>query len=150
MTQVSKVKLSSAVEKAIFEIFISALINTKNTKQARSFINDFFTPTEKIMLAKRFAIAFLLYKGLKAREICEILKVSIATVSRVNTWFKYGGEGYRDLIKRISLQREMRKLLVDLWKSYKYDTLLPPRGRNWKDWAKEKGEWERERKNPLR
>ena len=40
--------------------WISNFIEIKNKEEADQFISDFLTPTEKIMLAKRLAIAFYL------------------------------------------------------------------------------------------
>ena len=63
MTQVSKYPLSKDVYDKIFEIFLKTLINIKNKNEGRNLIKDFFTPTERIMFAKRLGIALLLEKN---------------------------------------------------------------------------------------
>ena len=77
MTQVSKYPISKDVADRIFEVFVKTLLKIKTYKEAESFTYDLFSPVEKIMLAKRIAIAFLLMKGYQYREISRLLRVSL-------------------------------------------------------------------------
>src|SRR3990167_1145940 len=101
MSQVSKYPVSKQISDRIFEIFLNALVNIKNKDDADQFISDLLTPTEKIMLAKRLAIAFLLEKNYDYRTIQKIIRVSASTIKSVNTSRKFGSNGYRNLIERI-------------------------------------------------
>lgn len=65
------------------------------------YIFDLLTPTERIMLAKRLAIAAFLIEGLPYHAISEMLKVSTSTIGRVNLWLKTAGDGYRLVIEKI-------------------------------------------------
>lgn len=65
------------------------------------YIFDLFTPTERIMFAKRLAIAALLSQGLPYKVIADKLKVSTSTVARVNLWLKTSGVGYKRAVEKI-------------------------------------------------
>lgn len=101
MTQVSKCPISSKIYERIIEIFFKSLTEIKTNDESRQFVRELLTPTEQIMLAKRLAIAFLLEKNYDFRAISKILRVSLTTVARVNLARKYGGEGYKRMMKKI-------------------------------------------------
>ena len=107
MTQVSKYPISKKVADRIFEVFLKTIVEIKNNKEADEFISDLLTPTEKIMLAKRLAIAFLLEKGYDYRTIQKIIRVSAPTITSVNTARKYGSEGYKKLIAKIIREEKL-------------------------------------------
>lgn len=111
MTQVSKYPISKNVFDHIFEIFLRTFIKIKNKEQADQFISNLLTPTEKIMLAKRLAIAFLLEKNYDYRTIQSIIKVSSPTITSVNMSLKYGSEGYKRLIAEIIREEKLISLL---------------------------------------
>jgi len=101
MTQVSRYPISKKIYERILEIFFGILVKIKTKSEAKRFIQDFLTPTEQVMLAKRLAIAFLLEKDYDHRTICKVLRVSVATIARVNLAKKYGGEGYQKMIQKL-------------------------------------------------
>ncbi len=107
MTQVSRYPISTKVADRIFEVFLKTLVEIKNNKEADQFISDLLTPTEKIMLAKRLAIAFLLEKGYDYRTIQKIIRVSSPTIASVNTARKYGSEGYKRLVSKIIREEKL-------------------------------------------
>lgn len=107
MTQVSKYPISTKIADRIFEIFLKTLVEIKSTNEADQFISDFLTPTEKIMLAKRLAIAFLLEKGYDYRTIQKIIRVSAPTITSVNTSRHYGSKGYKKLIEKILREEKL-------------------------------------------
>ncbi len=139
MTQVSKIPLRKEIEKRIFEIFLSSLARVRQKEEVESFIQDLLSPIERIMLAKRLSIAFLLRKGYNQRTISKLLKVSLSTVNRVSLRLQLGGEGFNKVISDII--RDERK--DDFWQ--KLDDLIsgivPPRGRSWSNVRRER--WER-------
>lgn len=101
MTQVSKYPISKTIADRIFEIFLKSLVNIHNQQEADQFISDLLTPTEKIMLAKRLAIALLLQKDYDYRTIQKLIKVSTATIASVNMAILYGSKGYINLLNKI-------------------------------------------------
>lgn len=147
MTQVSKYPISKAVEKRIFEIFFSTIVNLRSSEDVASFLEDFLTPTEKMMLTKRLAVAVMLAKGYDYRAIRKTLRVSFQMIASVNLWFKYKGKGYQKVIERI-LREEKAD---EFWQ--KIDNVLgdivPPKGQNWSYWRKEKWQKKIEKAKPF-
>lgn len=111
MSQVSKYPLSKNIADRIFEIFLTTFVRIKNKEESDQFISDLLTPTEKIMLAKRLAIAFLLEKGHDYRTIQRIIKVSSGTITSVNISRHHGSEGYKRVIEKILKEESLIKLL---------------------------------------
>jgi len=150
MTQVSKYPLNEEVEERIFFIFWETILRLKNQRDTKEFFDDFFTPTEKIMLAKRLSIALMLLKGYDYRTIQETLKVSSATIKEANRWIKHGGEGCKRVLKKIVKKQKQAEFWDNL--EEKLSGVFPPRYRS--DWKRErKKEWkeriERRRKRAL-
>ncbi len=112
MAQISKYPISQAVYERILEIFFKALVGIQTQSEAEQFIKDFLTPTEKIMLAKRLAIAFLLEKNYGYRTISKVLRVSLPTVASVNLIRKYGGKGYQKNIEKLLKEEKVKDFLL--------------------------------------
>lgn len=101
MSQISKYPISKKIADRIFEIFLNTFVNIRNKEEADEFISDLLTPTEKIMLAKRLAIAFLLEKNYDYRSIQKLIRVSTGTIASVNLSLHLGSTGYKNLISKI-------------------------------------------------
>ena len=101
MTQVSRRTLPSDVHKRIYDIFTNVITEIHTESEVRSLLEDFLTPTERVMLPKRLCIAFLLIKGYDQRSIASYLNVSFTTINRVSTALKVNGEGYQVILRRI-------------------------------------------------
>ena len=113
MTQVSKYPIPKNIADRIFDIFIKTLIKVKGEQDTQNLANDLFSPTEKIMLAKRLAIAFLLMKDYRYREISQLLRVSVATISSVNKSLKFGNNGYRTILEQISKEESLEDFFLN-------------------------------------
>ena len=101
MTKVSRIPLRNDVWDRIFSLFINTLANQSDKKKLSKFVDNFFSPTEKIMFAKRLAAAVLVAKGHDYASIREILKVSPPTIAKLSLKIKYGGEGLKPVIEDI-------------------------------------------------
>lgn len=150
MAQVSKYPISKGVYDRIFKVFLKTLVNIKNPKDAEEFVESILTPVERIMLAKRLAIAFLLEKDYKYREIQRVIRVSLPTIASVNVVRQYMGNGYKKIISKI-LQDEKVKNFLET--SVLKLLSIPAKGNKGGGvWRYLKGEVERERKknrNPF-
>lgn len=102
---VSKYPLEERVKKRVYEIFLQTLADLKSSKEIEGFLEEFLTPTEKIMLAKRLSIAVLLAKNYDARTISKTLKVSLTTITSINRWIKHQ-KGYFSRIVEEILRKE--------------------------------------------
>lgn len=147
MTQVSKYPISKAVEQRIFEMFFKTIVNLKNSEDVASFLEEFLTPTEKMMLAKRLAIAVMLSKGYDYHAIRQTLRVSSPTIAGANLWLKYKGKGYQKVINWILTEEK----IDEFWQ--KVDDVLgdivPPKARNWSYWRKERWQKKMEKAKPF-
>ncbi len=112
MAQVSKYPISNKVYERILEVFLKTLVKIESKDEANQFIKDFLTPVEQIMLSKRLAIAFLLEKDYDYRTIRRILRVSGATIARVNLMRKYGGQGYQKMINKLLREEKVNDFLL--------------------------------------
>lgn len=101
MTKVSRLPLRQDVWDRIFGLFVNTLADQKDKRKLSKFIDDFFSPTEKIMFAKRLAAAVLLAKGHDYVSIRRILRVSPPTIAKLSLKIKYGGEGLNPVIESI-------------------------------------------------
>lgn len=114
MTKVSRRLLNKELEKHIFELFTQTIAELKNQKDVESFLEDLLSPTEKIMLVKRLAIAILLAKGYTYNAIDDTLKVSRATIMNVSYWLKHGKSGYQQAVERIIKDQKKEELLDNI------------------------------------
>ena len=129
MTQVSRRYLPPKVSGQIFDMFLSILSSLGSPSVTSSFVEDLLSPTEQIMLGKRLSIAYMLKKGYAQRDICDILKVSLATVSKISLTLKKSTNGYDAVIDRMLRVQKISDFFLKL--DEKIDHLLPPKGANW-------------------
>lgn len=143
MTQVSKRFLQKEAEERILDLFWTSL-SSASKEQIALFLDDLLTPTEKIMLAKRLAIAFMLLKNYDYETINERLKVSDPTIWNVRTSLAYKGKGYKMIIEKIMSKERWEKFWGEL--DLFFTQIIPPRpGTNWtevrrKQWEKRKSQ----------
>ena len=108
MPHVSSKKLKKEDLNKLYSEFGIALEKSAKKSWLKFFLNDFLTRTEKIMLAKRFAVIYLLSKDVPPSYIAESLGMSPATISRMS--LKY------DIGKYSSLLKTMKDDNNELWK----------------------------------
>lgn len=112
MSKISKRVLHQELENYIFDLFIKTISDLKNESEVKNFVEDLLSPSERIMLIKRLAIAILLSKDYTYDAIDETLKVSRPTITRVSISLKYGKSGYQQVTQKI-LQRQKKEKLLD-------------------------------------
>lgn len=117
MTQISKHLLPKDIEEEMFDVFWQSVASVKNKKEAEKFFSELLTKTERVMLAKRLAIAVLLIRRYKYDQIKSLLKVSSCTISRVRGWLESEGEGYRFVINRMFKRRAWKEFLEGIEKT---------------------------------
>ena len=69
MSQVSKYPVSKDVSDRMFEVFQMTISSLNNKEDIEEFFDEFLSPIEKIMLAKRLSIAVLLVKVMWSSEL---------------------------------------------------------------------------------
>ncbi len=134
MTQVSRIPLQKEVEKRVYEVLMESIVSASTHHAVDQLLNDLFSPTERLMIAKRLAIALLLLKGYEQRVISQWLKVSLATVSKVSLAIQRGNNGYKIVIGSLLRKEELATFIQKI-----DDTLadlMPPMGKNWTNWRR--------------
>lgn len=143
MAQISKRFLDKKVEDRILDLFWNSLSSLSSKEKVSLFLDDLLSKTEKIMLSKRLAIAFMLIKGYDYPTINERLKVSDPTIWNVKTSLTYKGRGYRLAIEKIMSKEKWEKFWDDL--DFVFSQVIPPRpGTNWKEVRRK--QWNKRRK----
>lgn len=110
MPHVSKKKLPDKTLRQILDSFLFVLTSTKKKEEMSKFLDAFLSNTEKIMLAKRLAIVFLLSEGVEETKISETLLVTQSTVSRIKLWYETKGSGYKIAIIKLKKQKLLGEL----------------------------------------
>ena len=115
MAQVSKKFLPVDVTNRITETLLEAVSQVKGRKDTALFLNDLLTPTERVVLAKRLAIAVLLLKGWGYESIQNFLKVSSDTVGKVALIVKHN-QGYPKIVEKMLRTESGREFWQDVVK----------------------------------
>jgi Trp operon repressor len=94
MSQVSKRKLKKEDFEKIYYQMIKIFSKTGSKKDSGKFLKEFFYTTEKIMLAKRLAIIFMVMEKIPDRKIAKMLSVSTSTIGRIIDKYTRGDYEY--------------------------------------------------------
>ncbi|MDR3643056.1 MAG: YerC/YecD family TrpR-related protein [Candidatus Doudnabacteria bacterium] len=103
-----KPKMDKSEMQEIIIDFCQAIAATKSSQEAAQLLTDLLGKQELEMLAMRLRIAELLLDEQTYEQIRKILKVSQATIARVQTWLQTSGDGYRLIIQRIKGRSQSR------------------------------------------
>ena len=133
MARISKKKLEKDVLEKLFGLFFEIVGKKNNKEEFRKVIQELLSPVERIMVAKRIAIVYLLLKNIDYRVIEEVLKVSSATIARYHFQLEKS-DGIVPSFKRILTSDKISLFLNEF-----FDALFPP-GTYGTDW---KGAWQR-------
>jgi uncharacterized protein YerC len=146
MPQISKYPLTKEVKQELFTLFWDSISTLHTAKDVAEFFSDLLTHTEEMMLAKRFAIALLLFQGKKPIDISRSMHVSFSTIRAVSSWIDRATPQTVGLLKRNEKQASWQTALDKL---EEIEDMIPPvRGSNWSQAGKEK--WERKMKRNAR
>lgn len=63
-------------------------------------MRDLCTVQELQAMSARWQVVRLLDQGMHYQDIVDRTGVSTATISRVNTWLRFGTGGYREVLER--------------------------------------------------
>lgn len=113
MSQVSKRIVHKTVENRMFQTLLDAVAKMKSQNEIQEFLNDLLSPTERIMIAKRLAIAVLLMKKYNYENIMDLLKVSSATVSKVALTVNHN-VGYKKAVNKVAQAEATREFWQDV------------------------------------
>lgn len=128
MVRNSRFVLSDDLLEKIFDLFFEVMGNTSSKNEFKKIFFDILTPAERIMLAKRVAIIYLLLKKIEYYNICDRLKVSSATVSKIALLMEKS-DGIVPVFKQIVKIDKVKIFLEEV-----FNTVFAPGkvGVNWK------------------
>ena len=90
MPHISKKKIKKEHLQKLYGELSDVLERTARNSWTRLFLRDFLTKTEKIMLAKRFAVIYLLSEDVPHSYITESLGMSPTTIARMSLKYEIG------------------------------------------------------------
>ena len=112
MSQVSRYPIPKDVYDRIIDLFLGLFSSLNSKRKASDFFDEFLTPTERIMMAKRVAIGMLLAKKYSYRKISEVLRVSKSTIGVVSSHYRYGNT-LKKAIAHLMANEGIEKLLLE-------------------------------------
>lgn len=147
MAQISKRILDKNKQERIFRLLIDCIKTTRKQTDTNDFLHDLFTPTERIMMAKRLAIAVLLLRDdYTQKEISKYLNVSNSTVNRINQSLKFKGDGMRLILGKVTKKKEFINLLKEIYLDM---STIKGKGKNWSRIGKKKYQVKSELEKPF-
>lgn len=99
-------KLSTKERQALIGELLDTLHEAKNRNVLGKFLLQLLTPSEAVMLARRWQVAQLLAAGQSYYRISRELKVGISTIESVDRWLSEAIGDYRQQLEK---QREQEK-----------------------------------------
>ena len=119
---------------------VSAL---RDADAVSSFFSDFLSDTEELMLAKRFAIAVLLLRGRRPKDIKDVLHVSNSATGAVSAWLKNAKPKTIKTLERVIKESNWEEFIDQI--EAHVDRLPLRYGTNWSKAGKDKWQLEKER-----
>ena len=114
MSQVSKRIVPRVIEERLYQNLWESFGSISNPTEAKLFLQDFLSPTEKVMFAKRIAIAILLKKNYDFRSISSLLKVSTTTINNIYKLINLKSKSYNLLIEKYNKKKATKELFQEL------------------------------------
>ena len=115
MTRISKKFIKEEIILKLYRLFFEVFSRSNDQQSFLSLIDDILSPTEKIMIAKRLGMIYLLIKGVDFRTIAETLKVSAATVLFYSVVYKEKKAQTTKLIEQMLKKENVLNFLEDLF-----------------------------------
>ena len=104
------------MQKELEEQLLVIISSLTNKQQTNSFLDEFLTKEEKLMLGKRLILYMLLYKGWSKTDIHTILLMSYETIRWYSQVLDSKPEFFKEMIKKLSMKQEGSSLLEKLEK----------------------------------
>lgn len=96
----------------MYKLFSQMLSGIKGKESFDKFLDDFLSPTERTVFAKRLAIAILLAKDCGYAEIRQTLRVTPVTISKVSFRINHGNGAVKKLAQTM-VDSDLGKALVE-------------------------------------
>lgn len=143
MTRISKYRVEDKVLQKLYFLMFEIISNMDEEDRFTGIMNELLSPTEKIMIAKRVAIIYLLMKNIDYLMISDVLKVSSTTISKFHSILIKGKEIkniLEDLVENEKIKDFFEELFFREPGTY---------GINWKSAWRQKFEIERKKQTGI-
>lgn len=127
MARISQYLLDEEKLKKLFNLFFEVVGKRDDQEEFNKVIADLLSPIERIMIAKRIAIIYLLLKKINQQNICQVLKVSSSTVAKFSLLMEKS-IGIVPTFKSLIRNEKLKEFLEDIVDSF-FEPGIP--GVNW-------------------
>lgn len=117
MPHISKRKVKTEIFNQILDFLFVSLAEIDHKDEMIKFLNSFLTKTERLMLAKRLAIAYLLKENVSEQKISEVLSVGRPTIDRMRLLLGSESEGFEIALKKlrkIQMIEGFKKMVIEI------------------------------------
>lgn len=128
MTNISKRKVKEDIREKIFQLLFEAFGNIADREEFTGIIHDILSPTERIMIAKRVTIIFLLMKEIDHQMISDVLKVSLTTVAKFQ-FIMENSKGIVEALRGLVRNEKIAHFFEEIWLEFRGPGVP---GVNWK------------------
>src|SRR3989304_5258942 len=111
MPRVSPRPIKKEIEKEITANLEWVFSQLKSEPAAKDFLDDFLTDEERLMLAKRLAVVYLLKEGFSYNKISEALKITPVTIGKIRRILKSGKPRTTEIFIRMEKLRSLNEAL---------------------------------------
>ena len=118
MARISKKPVPAKVINRIFRLFFEIIARSQSNETFFSIIDDILTPTEKIIIAKRIGIIYLLIKSVDNKTITETLKVSSSTVATHALMYQNKDSRIKKLITTMLRKEKILGFMEDIFSDF--------------------------------
>lgn len=122
MPRVSRYKLKQEEFEKIYQLFFEIVSKGQSRDEFASIMDGILTHEERVMIAKRVAVLYLLGWEVGQVEIAKKLHMSTATVNHYATLSKITNSSITKVINRLKANRQ----IVDLFKDLFADLFIQP------------------------
>ena len=133
MPHISKQKLNKEHFNKLILEFVRSLERSFKKGKTKSVFYEFFTYTERAMLAKRLAVIAMLSQGISSYTVAETLHMSSSTIDRMS--LKYDRGKYEAIIKHALGKKDILEIINSI---LTVGGFMPPKvgGQRWRKFDK--------------
>ena len=145
MTRISQYPINSNLSTKLFDLFFEVVGKKNNSEEFKNTIIDLLSPTERIMIAKRIAIIYLLLKKVDYITIADVLKVSSSTIGKFQLIIE-NSVGIVPTFKKLLRNERISQFLEEIYLAFRGPGVP---GVNWSSAWKQKLELERKKQQGI-
>ena len=119
MPRVSPRPLKKEIEKEITANLDWTFSQLKSEPVAKDFLEDFLTDEERLMLAKRLAVVYLLKEGFSYGKISEALKITPVTIGKIRLILRLVKPRTLDVLNRMGNRFSLKSAGKDFLEALK-------------------------------